>query len=462
MLSRTAQIECSTTISADVVAAAPQPFTWREWMVCAVACVGFAFDTYEFIVSSLIVRPALVALRREPIGSVMFNRAAGLLFYVPLAAGGVFGLLGGYLTDRIGRRRVLVWSIVLYGAAAAASACATSVFDLLLWRSIAVSGAAVEFVAALAWVAELFPARADAKRRDSILGYTQAFSAAGGLLLTAAYYVAVTYGDSLPAIRGGHEAWRYTLLFGLAPALPLIVIRPLLPESTVWRRRKADGSLKRPRIGALFDAVHRRTTIVATLLTACSYAATYGAIQQIPRIVPGLLQVRRLAPIAQEQTISAVHLFSDLGNIAGRILFALVVVRVVGDRRLLRWLVVPALIVFPWLFVFAAQSSVDALKLGAFVATVLMTAQLSFWGNYLPKMFPTHLRGTGEGFATNIGGRLVGTSAALVTTTLANVMPGSAAVQLAYAAAIVGTLVHLVAVVGTFSLPEADGAPLPD
>jgi hypothetical protein len=108
-----------------------------------------------------------------------------------------------------------------------------------------------------------------------------------------------------------------TLLFGLAPALPLIVIRPLLPESTVWRRRKADGSLKRPRIGALFDAVHRRTTIVATLLTACSYAATYGAIQQIPRIVPGLLQVRRLAPIAQEQTISAVHLFSDLGNNAG-------------------------------------------------------------------------------------------------------------------------------------------------
>lgn len=104
----------------------------------------------------------------------------------------------------------------------------------------------------------------------------------------------------------------------------------------------------------------------------------------------------------------------------------------------------------------------DALKLGAFAATVLMTAQLSFWGNYLPKMFPTHLRGTGEGFVTNIGGRLVGTSAALVTTTLANVMPGSAAVQLAYAAAIVGTLVHLVAVVGTFSLPEADRPPLPD
>ena len=94
---------------------------------------------------------------------------------------------------------------MLYGAAARVSLCDVRV------RSVAVavdrrSGAAVEFVAALAWVAELFPP-ALTRSADSMLA-TQAFSAAGGLLLTAAYCVAVTYGDSLPAIRGGHEAWR--------------------------------------------------------------------------------------------------------------------------------------------------------------------------------------------------------------------------------------------------------------
>jgi MFS family permease len=433
--------------------------TRLEWAVCAVACVGFAFDTYEFVVTSLIVRPALLALQQAPTGSAPFNRAAGLLFYVPLAAAGICGLLGGYLTDRFGRRRVLVWSILIYGAAAVLSARASSVLDLLVWRSVAVTGAAVEFVAAIAWLAELFP---DARRRESVLAYTQAGSAAGGLLLTVAYYVAVTYGGSLPAIRGAHEAWRYTLLFGLAPAIPLMLIRPLLPESPVWRSKKMLGVLKRPSVKALFNPALRKTTVVAALLTACGYAAAYGAVQQIPRIVPGLSQVRHLPVLAQEQAVSAVHLFSDLGNIVGRVLFALLVVRISGDRRQLRYFVIPALAVFPIVYLVAAQSSIDALKAGTFVVTVLVTAQLSFWGNYLPKVYPTHLRGTGESLATNVGGRVLGTSAALATTTLANVMPGNPSMQLAYASALVGTVASLAAFIGSFSLPEAGRAQLPD
>ena len=152
--------------------------------MCAVACIGFAFDTYEFVVTSLIVRPALLALQQAPTGSAPFNRAAGLLFYVPLAAAGLCGLLGGYLTDRFGRRRVLVWSILIYGAAAALAAYASSVLSLLVWRSVAVTGAAVEFVAAIAWLAELFP---DPKIREAVLGYTQLFSSLGGALVAGAF-----------------------------------------------------------------------------------------------------------------------------------------------------------------------------------------------------------------------------------------------------------------------------------
>jgi hypothetical protein len=178
--------------------------------------------------------------------------------------------------------------------------------------------------------------------------------------------------------------------------------------------------------------------------------------------VPGLAQVRHLTVLAQEQTVSTVHLFGDLGNIAGRVLFALIVIRVGSDRRLLRCLVIPALVIFPIVYLVAARSSVDALKAGTFAATVLVTAQLSFWGNYLPKMYPTHLRGTGESLATNVGGRVLGTSAALATTALATVMPGSPSVQLAYASGLVGTVVCLAAFIGSFSLPESGRAQLPD
>ena len=79
-----------------------------------------------------------------------------------------------------------------------------------------------------------------------------------------------------------------------------------------------------------------------------------------------------------------------------------------------------------------------------FLAGFFTVAQLSFWGNYLPRVYPTHLRGTGEGFAANIGGRMLGTGFAFVTTQLANVMPGATPpTRLAYAAALVGFGVYL-------------------
>ena len=185
----------------------------------------------------------------------------GILLWVPQAAGGVFGLLGGYLTDRFGRRRVLVGSIVLYGVAAAGAAFAISVGALLFWRCLTVVGACVEFVAAIAWLAETFPVPAV---REKVLAYTQGFSAAGGFLVAGSYYVAITWAERFPLIRGGHDAWRYTLLCGLIPAIPLMLVRPFLPESPVWERKRREGGLRRPGLRALFAPGLRRVTIVST------------------------------------------------------------------------------------------------------------------------------------------------------------------------------------------------------
>jgi hypothetical protein len=113
------------------------------------------------------------------------------------------------------------------------------------------------------------------------------------------------------------------------------------------------------------------------------------------------------------------------------------------------------LVIVPFVFLYPALNDLGMLKWGAFAVGLLTVAQFSFWGNYLPRVYPTHLRGTGESFAANIGGRMIGTSAALVTTTLANHMPGDTApMQLAYAAALVGTLTYIVGFIASFSLPE--------
>ncbi|PYT29430.1 MAG: MFS transporter [Acidobacteria bacterium] len=426
--------------------------TGVQWAICAVAALGFAFDTYELLVLPLIVRPALMEMAKVRPGTPEFNSWVGLLFYVPALAGGVFGLLGGYLTDRLGRRRVLVWSILLYAFSALGAGYATSLPMLLVLRCTTFVGVCVEFVAAVAWLAELFPER---DRREKILGYTQALSSIGGLMVTAAYYLAVTYGKSLPAVHGGHEAWRYTLMSGVIPAIPLIVIRPFLPESPAWQQKKIAGTLKRPSFAELFQPALRQTTWITALMFACSFGAAFGAIQHIPRIVPGLPQVMHLPRAAQEQAVSSVQFFQEMGGLVGRFILAFLAVRIISRRRLLRVFQVPGLFLVPLVFLYPALHDLETLKWGIFLAGLLTVAQFSFWGNYLPLVYPTHLRGTGESFAANLGGRMLGTSAALATTQLANVMPGAGApAKLAHSAAAVAFLVYAVGFIASFWLPE--------
>jgi len=449
------------------MASALPSLTRTQWLICIIASIGFAFDIYELLMLPLIVKPALAALGGAgpdglPLlvpGSKEFTSWARMLFFVPALAGGVFGLLGGYLTDLLGRRRVLTFSILLYAFAACAAGFSTSLPQLLFFRCLVFIGVCVEFVAAVAWLAELFKEPA---QREKVLGYTQAFSSVGGLLVAAANVLAAKWALDLPAIHGGHEAWRYTLISGVIPALPLILIRPFLPESPEWEKKRQAGMLKRPSIAELFAPQLRATTILTTLVFAASYGIAFGAIQQLPQILgaqrigapeqsghaamietakaavgkaageakaagkpeltPG--KKRQLGGNASDEAVAKVTFWQEIGGMAGRIALAMLAVVIVSRRTLFRVFQIPSLIFVPLLFWWisgqlAHPESITAVKIGIFVAGFLVVAQFSFWGNYIPLVFPVHLRGTGESFAANIGGRVLGTAAAWITLTLA-------------------------------------------
>ncbi|MBI3693619.1 MAG: hypothetical protein HY238_02095 [Acidobacteria bacterium] len=166
---------------------------------------------------------------------------------------------------------------------------------------------------------------------------------------------------------------------------------------------------------------------------------------------------------AQQQTVSAVQTMQEIGGLVGRLLLAYLAVRILSRRKLLRVFQVPGLLLIPLVFLYPATRDLEMLKWGIFLAGLLTIAQFSFWGNYLPRVYPTYLRGTGESFAANIGGRMIGTSAALLTTQLANIMPGRGpAAQLAHAATVFVLLVYAVGFLASFWLPEPQQEQLPE
>jgi len=448
-----------------------------QWLICSIAAIGFLFDIYEILMLPLIVRPALLELTGAAPGSPEFQMWVGRLFFIPAFAAGILGLLGGYLTDLFGRRRVLTYSILVYALSAFASGFSTSIEMLLVLRCFVFAGVCVEFVAAVAWLAELFPAPA---RREKVLGYTQAFSSLGGIAVATMNGLCVAYSASLPALGGfglteaisdPHAPWRYTLMTGVIPAIPLILIRPFLPESPIWKSKRAAGTLKRPSIAALFAPELRRTTVVTTLMFAMAYGAAFGAIQQIPQIVPGLPQVQaqtqNVPPPEAARIVQGVAAdvtqWQEIGGLAGRVLLAVLAGYLISRQRLIRMFQLPGLILMPIVFGLVATSSLTWLYPGMFLVGLFTVGQFSFWGNYLPRVYPVHLRGTGESFAANIGGRLIGTSFAWLTATLA--VTGDRAyapTKIALVAAGVGFSVYVVGFIASFWLPEPKKDELPE
>jgi hypothetical protein len=115
--------------------------------------------------------------------------------------------------------------------------------------------------------------------------------------------------------------------------------------------------------------------------------------------------------------------------------------------------------------IYLGKLPITTMSLGVALAGLVTVAQFSFWGNYLPLVYPLHLRGTGESFAANIGGRMIGTSFAWVTATIVGFLPdsvGPAPLKFAYTSAAVAFFVYLVGSIACFFLPEPKHVDLPE
>lgn len=510
-------------------------------LVIIVAAIGFLFDTYELLMFPIIGADAVAELVRVPapptppdpnwkkpnispwaelglIGAdVPLKKGtatnsdevrlwAGRLLWISALCGGVFGLLGGWLVDRLGRKTVMVGSIVIYSFSPLAAAYSTELWMLVLFRCTTFIGVCVEMIAAVTWMAELFENK---RTRELAIGWTLACASLGGILVTEVYNLIVAAGrqGQLPnfPFPEGHDpnnvAWRFTLLTGLVPGALILMLMPFVPESWVWAVRKRAGTLTRASFRALFAPDLIRTTLVTAGLSACAYAAAFGALQMTPPLIsPGLpdLAAKR-ADLAKEkakiddrekllkdmsgpdakrgqemvkegrkelagkekafaQEVKArrgnIQRWQELGGLSGRIIFALLLTTV-PSRLLLRLFLLPGVVLFPLTYLVLVKGDYNVFALAIFFCGLLTVAQMSYMSEYLPKVFPVHLRGTGGGFATNVGARMIGTMAATFNTeVLSTFFTGPNPIKVATAAAIIGGAAFAVALALSFLLPS--------
>lgn len=479
-----------------------------QWLIIIIASIGFLFDTYELLMTPLVAAPAIAELLKIPLNNPIVTEWVGRLLWISALCGGVFGLLGGWLVDRFGRKKIMGLSILVYSLSPFAAAYSNSLEMFVFFRSTTFIGVCVEFVAAITWLAEVFE---DKKQKEKWLGITQAFASLGGVLVTAVSFWISSHGKDLshfglPLALGATDpgAWRYLLMTGMLPAIPIVLLLPFVPESQVWKKRRAEGSLKRPSFTALFAPELRRTTIVTAVLSACAYGIAFGALQvTVARVTPGLPEMKsqsvalnplraegvalnaelnkisdpadparkellgkikenfgKQKPLVDEvkKMSDTLQFYQEMGGLVGRIALAGLLIWGIGRIPMLRIFQIPAVILIPLTyFVFFKQGG-NVFLIAYAVCGLLTVAQFSYMGEYLPKAFPLHLRGTGGSFATNVGGRMIGTSMALVTTNLVapmlakgpNVLPG----DIAQAAGWVAGIIAVIGLAASFFLPK--------
>jgi MFS family permease len=483
-------------------------FTATQWLIIVIASIGFLFDTYELLMTPLVAAPAIAELLKVPLNNPLVTDWVGRLLWIAALCGGVFGLLGGWLVDRFGRKTVMAVSIFVYSLSPFCAAYSTTLPMFVFFRSTTFIGVCVEFVAAITWLSEVFE---DRRQREKWLGITQAFASLGGVAVTAVSIWISSHGKDIPHLGlplglGATDpgSWRYLLMTGLLPAIPIALMLPFVPESKVWKERRAAGALKRPSFAALFAPELRRVTLVTAILSACAYGIAFGALQvTVARVTPGLPELKEqamaLAPLRKEGEVlnkklnalapndpgrkelmaqikanfgkqkplndevkkmaDTVQFRQEMGGLVGRILLAALLIVGISRVKLLKIFQVPALAILPFTYFVFFEKGGELFLWSYFVCGLLTVAQFSYFGEYLPKVFPVHLRGTGGSFATNVGGRMIGTSMAILNTAwLAPLLAGGAQLvkpmHIALAAGYIATAMAVIAFAVGFLLPE--------
>jgi MFS family permease len=401
-----------------------------QWLVLAAAFLGWMFDGVEQGVFPLVARPALQDLLGVEsdglIGPWMGYITA--LFLLGAACGGFFF---GWLGDRVGRVRAMIFSILAYSLFTGCCYFAQSPLQLGFLRFLAAIGMGGEWSLGVALVMECWPE----KHRPILAGAIGASANIGfGLVGALGMAVHVT-----------RDSWRWVMLAGAAPAVLALFIARYVPESQRWKQAtKASGS--KP-LRDIFSPRLRRTTLLGVTFAAIALIGTWGSVQWLPAWADQLTQGKNHNAKGLTQLLVAAG--AVIGCFAGPWIGART-----GRRLAYFLLCLFSLATCGVLFRFAGGYGRFFLIM-TFAVGATTAAMYGWLPLYLPELFPTAARATGQGVCYN-SGRVLAALGAIEMGHLLQYYGGS----YARAGAAI-TLVYGLGLIVIWFGPETKGRPLP-
>jgi SHS family sialic acid transporter-like MFS transporter len=412
----------------------PKSTSKNQMVTLLAAFLGWMFDGLEMGIFPLVARPALqefqkvAAVMDETYVQTWMGRITAL-FLLGAAAG---GLVFGWLGDRIGRVRAMTLSVLAYSLFTGLCYLAHSPWQLGAFRFIAALGMGGEWALGVALVMEIWPQ----DKRPLMAGLIGAAANVGyALIAVIAIYFKITI-----------DSWRWVMLVGAAPALLSLVIMYFVPESEKWKHSVQKGP-SRP-IREIFSAGLLKSTLLAIAFASIALIVTWGIVQWIP------LWADQMTGGKKPEVKAYIQFVSSIGAILGCMIAALVGGKL-GRRPVYFGLCLCSLLACVYLFQgFSSYSNTFLAMVG--VVGFFTAAFYGWLPLYLPELFPTRVRATGQGLAFNFGRIL----AAYGAWNMGDVM---AFFDKSYSkAGTVVVMIYLVGMVIIWLAPETKDKPLPE
>ncbi len=393
----------------------------RTFWACA---AGWGLDGMDFMIYPLVIGTIIQMWNVD-------SASAGLAVTATLLASALGGWGAGYLADRIGRVRTLQLTILWFSFFSVVCAFAQNFEQLLVARTLLGIGFGGEWAAGAVLMGETIRAQ----YRGRAVGSVQSGWAIG-------WGMAVLAQAALFTLFPAEDAWRYMFVLGALPALLVFYLRRYVeePQIALEARAKQAATGDRPKIWEIFSGPILKTTILASLLTMGCQGGYYAITTWVPRF---LTTERGLSTVGSTGYLLTLIVGSFVGYLVGAWM-----ADKLGRRMLFLIFSVGAIVVI--IAYMQLPLTPTILWFLGFPLGFFASGYFSGMGAFLTELFPTRLRGSGQGFCYNFG-RGMG---ALFPTLVGYL---SQSVTLASAITIFAVLAYGLFFVAAFALPETRG-----